>query len=69
MIYAAQITQTLTERMATVLREVLDPERKGVRYAAYHDAGIELYRFTIAETNAADAEALSIEIMRRLTQC
>jgi hypothetical protein len=60
------MSELLTQRMAIILRAIPDPERKGVRYAAYQSGGIMLSDHSIPETHHADLKALNLEIMRRL---
>jgi hypothetical protein len=60
------ISISLADRMAIILRDLPDIERKGQRYAAYHAGGINLSAFAKDETDDADLQAHSSELLRRL---
>lgn len=65
-IVAGMESSPLSERMADVLRTVSDVDRKSSRMLAYSVACLDHRGHSLSEIHAADEQAVSIELARRL---
>jgi hypothetical protein len=62
------VEQTLSDQMASALRNCADLNAPGERRAAYCVSGIDFRWRTDSDVRRADAEALSTELNRRLSE-
>ena len=57
---------SLVEQMAFALKQVSYLDNYEARFAAYYRTGCDLFAVSVDEQKAADTQALSIELARRI---